>query len=316
MAKNQSKGLGKGLSTLISSKNFDISNIVDNNTSDSSSIQKVINIELDKISLNPFQPRKTFDPVELNELVKSIEQVGIINPITVREIIGGYEIVAGERRFRAFQIANKKTIPALITSIVSEVEQHEKALIENIQRKDLNVIEIAISYQKLMNNFNYTQEQLAERLGKERASIANTLRLLKLPDTVKQLILEEKISFGHAKVLLSLENEINIINAANEVIVKGLSVRATETLVRSLLTDRVKFSTDGKKKTKNSIPNAKPTEEQIIIEDIQNRLRTIYGTSIKIFPKTEKKGTIEFEFYSNEDFERIIELLERKEIVQ
>ena len=321
MAKNT--GLGKGLGELSQSKNINISNFTAAKgqgigaiipSKKSSSVGEIINVELSKISVNPFQPRKKFDKIKLNELKDSIIKYGLLNPINVKEIIGGYELVAGERRFRAFQLAGLESIPAIITSVNSNVEQLEKALIENIQREDLNPIEIANSYQQLIEKFGYTQEQLAERVGKERPTITNLLRILKLPIPVQDLILQNKITTGHAKILLSLDDKTQIINIANDIVNKELSVRATETIVRNFLSEKISLSNDGRKKIISPKTSSLTTDEQIFIGDIQNRLRILYGTNIKIYTKADKKGTIEFEFYSLDDFERIVELLEQNKI--
>jgi len=297
--------LGKGVGALIQQKQ----NPTETNKKYSSNYE-VIDIEINKISVNPLQPRKEFDIARLNELKDSIKKYGLMNPITVKETIGGYEIVAGERRFRAFQLLNAEKIPAIITSISSNAEQLEKALIENIQREDLNPIEIANSYQQLIEEFDYTQEQLAERVGKERASVTNVLRILNLPDTVQYQILQKKISLGHAKVLLGLDDSSQIIAIAQDIVDKGLSVRATEKIVSDIKLEKIIVSKDAKTKVPSK-QSSLLTTEQLIVEDIQNRLRTIYGTNVKIFTKSNQKGTIEFEFYSNDDLERIVEILEK-----
>lgn len=307
MAKTPALGksvLGKGVNALMQQRSSAETN------QKHSSIYEVVGIEINKVSVNPLQPRKEFDVARLNELKDSIKKYGLMNPITVKETIGGYEIVAGERRFRAFQLLNVEKIPAIITSISSNAEQLEKALIENIQREDLNPIEIANSYKQLIEEFNYTQEQLAERVGKERATVANVLRILNLPDTVQYQILQKKITLGHAKVLLGLDDASQIIAIAKDIVDKGLSVRATEKIVNDIKSGKIIVSKDSKTKVVSE-QSSLLTTEQIIIEDIQNRLRTIYGTNVKIFTKSNQKGTIEIEFYSNADLERIIEILEK-----
>jgi ParB family chromosome partitioning protein len=314
MAKSAALGKGfsgKGVGALLQNQN-NITKNSENNDKKKSHFYEVIDIEINKISMNPLQPRKEFDKMRLIELKDSIVKYGLMNPITVKEIIGGYELVAGERRFRAFQLAGFPTIPAIITSISSNAEQLEKALIENIQRENLNPLEIAYSYQQLIEEFKYTQEQLAERVGKERSTVTNFIRLLKLPDSVQDLLLEKRISMGHARALLSLEDHLQMISVANDIILKELSVRATEALVRNILSEKILISKEGKKKI---IPNKQTeitTEEQIIIEDIQNKLRETYGTNVKIFTKNNNSGTIELEFYTTDDFERLIELLSNK----
>ena len=293
--------LGKGVKSLISISASDNKH---------SQNYEVIDIEMNKISVNPLQPRKEFDHTRLNELKKSIQKYGLLNPITVKEIIGGYEIVAGERRFRAFQLINAEIIPAIITSISSNAEQLEKALIENIQREDLNPIEVANSYRQLIEEFSYTHEQLAERVGKERASVTNILRILNLPVSVQDLVLQKKISLGHAKVLLGLEDSSQIIAIAKDIVDKGLSVRAAEKIVNDIKYEKIIVSKDGKTKVPAK-HSSLLSEEQLIVEDIQNRLRRVFGTNVKIFTKANQRGSIEIEFYSNDDFDRIIEILEK-----
>ena len=302
---------GKGVDALLQHKtNAEVENQEQNpNQAKRSQTYEVVDIEISKIFVNPLQPRKEFDKNKIAELKDSIEKYGLMNPITVKEMIGGYELVAGERRFRAFKLADFKTIPAIITSIASNAEQLEKALIENIQREELNPLEIANSYQQLIEEFSYTQEQLAERVGKERSTVANLIRLLKLPASVQDLLLTKKISMGHARSLLALENDLQMISVANDIVIKELSVRATENLIRNISSEKVVLSKDGKKKIQSK-QVAITTEEQVIIEELQNKLRTIYGTNVRIFTKSDNKGTIEIEFYSTDDFERIIDLLE------
>jgi len=318
------KGLGKGFKAealeavfLHKKTNVNAGNANAENKSQDAEFQdneralsNYVEIEISKIVVNPLQPRKEFNQNKLIELKDSIVEHGLLQPITVKEIIGGYELVAGERRFRAFKLAGYVKIPAIITSISSDAEQLEKALIENIQREDLNPIEIAISYQQLIEKCNYTQEQLALRVGKERSTVTNFIRLLKLPASVQDLLVANKISGGHARALLSLENNFDMITVANDIIAKGLSVRATEALVKDITSEKIVLSKDGKKKIQSNNQLAITTEEQVIIEEHQNKLRTIYGTNVRIFTKNDNKGSIEIEFYSADDFERIIDLLE------
>jgi ParB family chromosome partitioning protein len=310
------KGLGKGFKAealeavfLHNKTNANAENKSQNQTK-SSLTHEVVDIEISKIVVNPLQPRKEFDQNKLIELKDTIIEYGLMQPITVKEIIGGYELVAGERRYRAFKLAGYEKIPAIITSISSDAEQLEKALIENIQREDLNPIDIASSYQQLIEKCNYTQEQLAAKVGKERSTVTNFIRLLKLPASVQDLLTAKKISGGHARALLALENNLDMISVANDIIIKGLSVRATESLIKNIGSGKTVLSKDGKKKIQSNKQLAITTEEQVIIEEHQNKLRTIYGTNVRIFTKNDNKGSIEIEFYSADDFERIIELLE------
>ncbi len=309
---SKSLGLGKGFSgkgvgALIQSRAESSSKKIEGAAK--SQVYEVVEIDMDKIFVNPLQPRKEFDLERLEELKDSIIKYGLMNPISVKEIIGGFEIVAGERRFRAFQLANFTKIPAIITSISSNAEQLEKALIENIQREDLNPVEIAYSYQQLIEEFSYTQEQLAERVGKERSTVANFIRLLKLPDSIQEWLLAKKITMGHARALLALEDHLQIIAVANDIIAKELSVRATESLVRNILSNKIVVSKEGKKKTVAANQKTIVTDEQVVISEIQGKLRTRLGTNVKIFTKSNNTGTIEIEFYSADDFERIVDIL-------
>jgi ParB family chromosome partitioning protein len=272
-----------------------------------SKTHEVIDVEISKIVMNPLQPRKEFDQEKLTELKDTILKHGLMQPITVKELVdGNYELIAGERRYRAFQLAGYDIIPAIVTSISSEGEQLEKALIENIQREDLNSIEIAVSYQQLNEKCNYTQEQLAEKVGKDRSTVTNFIRLLKLPSYVQDLLISKKISVGHARVLLSLENNSDMVTVADDIVSKGLSVRTTESLVKDIITGKNSLK---KEKNKPEI-DKQTTEEQIIIEELQNKLQDIYGTKVRIISKNNNNGTIEIEFYSTDDLERIVELLE------
>ncbi len=303
-------GLGKGVGALIQSA-ATAKKMQDG--ARSSNKYEVVEIDIEKIVVNPLQPRKEFDPIKLEELKDSILKYGLLNPISVKEIIGGFEIIAGERRFRAFQLAGLPTVPAIITSISSNAEQLEKALIENIQREDLNPLEIAHSYQQLIEEFDYTQEQLAERVGKERSTVANFIRLLKLPDSIQGLLLDKKITMGHARALLSLDEHLQMITAANEILDKELSVRATESLVKNILSEKIVVSKEGNKKNTENKQTRITTEEQMMLQEIQGRLREKLGTNVKIFTKQNYSGSIEIEFYSNDDFERIVEMIENIE---
>ena len=301
------KGLGKGVGALIKSAET----IKSYQGAKRSDKYEVVEIDMDRITVNPYQPRKEMDPIALEDLKESIAEHGLMNPISVKEIIGGFEIIAGERRFRAFQLLGLKTIPAIITPVISNADQLEKALIENIQREDLNPLEIANSYQQLMNEFGYTQEQLAERFDKKRSTVANFLRLLRLPEAVQELLLTKQITMGHARALLSLDDHIQMISAANDNLSKDLTVRATEKLVKDILSEKVIVSKEGDNKKVENRQTRITTEEQVVLQEIEGRLREKLGTNVKIFTKKNNSGSIEIEFYSSDDFERIIEIIDK-----
>ena len=228
-SKNQNKGLGRGLDALLSNAGQDSGIRHDNSSSPLTSIKE---IELSQIIPNPFQPRSEFDRQKLQELADSIKQLGVIQPITVKKIsVGRYQIISGERRFRASGIAGLSTIPAYVKE-VDEDSMLEMALVENIQREDLDAIDIAISFQRLIDECHLTQEALSPRVGKNRATIANYLRLLKLPPKIQMDIKSGALTMGHAKAILSMDKEDAQIRLAERVVSEGLSVRETEALAQ------------------------------------------------------------------------------------
>ncbi len=227
--KNQNKGLGRGLDALLSNAGQDSGIRHDNSSSPLTSIKE---IELSQIIPNPFQPRSEFDRQKLQELADSIKQLGVIQPITVKKIsVGRYQIISGERRFRASGMAGLSTIPAYVKE-VDEDSMLEMALVENIQREDLDAIDIAISFQRLIDECHLTQEALSPRVGKNRATIANYLRLLKLPPKIQMAIKSGALTMGHAKAILSMDKEDAQIRLAERVVSEGLSVRETEALAQ------------------------------------------------------------------------------------
>lgn len=248
---------------------------------------------IEEIEPNPFQPRKKFSDAQLQELVESIQEKGILQPLVVRRKGAGYELIAGERRWRAAQKAGLKEVPIIIKD-VTENELLELSLIENIQRENLNPIEEAEAFRRLIEQFHLTQEEISKRVGKDRATIANTLRLLRLPQDIKESLAEGKISVGHARAFLSLESLEKQRIAFKQVLASGLSVRQTERLVKRL----------GRKP---SAPGAvKSPQWEEIIEELQQSL----GTKIRIKGR-ENKGRIEIDFYSREELDRLIDLLRR-----
>ncbi|WOV87558.1 ParB/RepB/Spo0J family partition protein [Sporosarcina oncorhynchi] len=274
------KGLGKGLNALFPDESL-------------TKAEKVESIRLKSIKVNPYQPRKLFDENAIQELSESIKEHGVLQPIIVRKVNTMYEIVVGERRFRAAGLAGLVEIPAVVRQLTDE-QSMEMAILENLQREDLTPIEEAEAYQKLMDNLSLTQEQLAFRLGKSRPHIANHLRLLSLPDVVRKLIMDGKLSMGHGRTLLGLRKKEQIILTAEKTMNEGLNVRQLERLVH-------KMNEDVPRETK-------PEKKNIFLEEQETNLREYFGTNVSI-KKTKNKGKIEIEFFTEEDLERILELL-------
>ena len=296
-------GLGRGLSALLTddktSSNRDITNA---NTPIANQAGVVLYLPLAQIEVNPFQPRTTFEQESLTELADSIKVHGVIQPITVRKIEGNkYQLIAGERRLRASKLAGRNEIPAYIRA-ASDQESIEIALIENIQREDLNPLEIAINYKRLMDECEITQDKLAERLGKNRSTVTNFIRLLKLPPDIQAGLRDNKISMGHAKALLAITDLPTLLSLYKEVIVKGLSVRQTEELVR-------KANDSPSPKTKEPSNGVKDTEENIFLRKIQDRVSSSLGTKVQIIRTNDGKGEIGIKFYNDTDLERLVELL-------
>ncbi len=254
-------------------------------------------IDLSLISPNPYQPRKDFDPEELEELTASITQLGIIQPITVRKSKEGYELISGERRLKASKKAGLKTIPAYVIK-VSDQEMIEMAVVENVQRADLNPIEIARAYQRLMEECNLTQEKVADRVGKNRSTVTNTLRLLSLDTEVQNSLIEGKISAGHARVLVTLvaEKQKDLLN---RILRRGLSVRDTEAL------GKVLAESDTTAKPYRKIEKISMNRDELELLAITDKLRSGLATQVKVNHKSSGKGVIEIEYYDVEDLERI-----------
>lgn len=259
--------------------------------------EPVREIAVDDIVPNPYQPRKTFDPEKLEELANSIHQYGVIQPIIVRRLAKGFELVAGERRWRASQRAGLKTMPVVVRDY-GDSEMMEIALIENLQREDLNPIEEAISYRRLMEEFGLTQEEVAKKLGRSRSLIANTIRLLQLPEKVQSFVSRGTLSMGHAKALLALPDADVQQDAANRVIEEDLTVRDIEEIVRKATAKKAK----NKKKVQH---------REISLVDAEEKLKIFFGTQVKIKPGNIK-SKIEIEYYSQEDLERILEIAENR----
>ncbi len=252
---------------------------------------------IEEITPSRYQPRKGFDEGKLTELANSIKEKGIIAPLIVRKTDGGYELIVGERRWRAAQRAGIKEVPVIVRDVTT-AEAMELALIENLQREDLNPLEEAEAYKRLMEEFHYTQEELAKGIGKDRATVANAVRLLKLPQEIKAHLADASISSGHARTLLGLNSPEEQKIACAMVIKSGLSVRETERLVKRLNVQR----------SKRDMGVEPPTEEDLHLGFLEETLRKFLGTQVRI-PKKGKKGKIEIEFYSKEDLERLVEII-------
>jgi ParB family chromosome partitioning protein len=278
-----SKGLGKGLGALLNT------NLVNEE-------DYVSEIPLSQIRPNPYQPRKEFAPEAIEELAQSIQEHGIVQPLIVRKSIKGYDLVAGERRLRAAQKLGLDKVPVVVKNYTDQ-QLMEIALIENLQRENLNALEEAEAYQKLMNQCSYTQEEVAKKVGKSRSHVANLLRLLQLPETIRKMVSAGSISMGHARALLSVPNETVQIKMARDAVKKEASVRELEEWVK-----RIHVSRETSKK------KAGPKKEKTIVL-AEERLRSRLGTSVQI-KKGARKGKIEIEFYSQEDLQRLLELLE------
>ncbi|WP_368634448.1 ParB/RepB/Spo0J family partition protein [Kurthia gibsonii] len=277
------KGLGKGLNALF-------------NTDEVVAGEKVEKIPVRDIKPNPYQPRKEFKKEALEELAESIKEHGVLQPVVVRKQGKGYELVVGERRFRAAKMALQKEIPAIIREF-NQQQMMELAILENLQREDLTALEEAEAYQNLMENLNFTQEQLAQRLGKSRPYIANQVRLLSLPKDVQRLIAEQIITPGHGRTLLGLKRNKLISQVAAKVVQQGLNVRQLEALVQQ-------YNEDVSRETKE-----KPKKD-LFLQEREDQLRDVFGTSV-VITKGKKKGKIEIEFFSEDDLERILEILEK-----
>lgn len=286
--------LGRGLDALISTE--------DVHTGGSSSINEV---PIFKIKANPNQPRREFAPEALQELADSIRQIGIIQPITLRLMDdGNYQIIAGERRWRASQMAGLTSIPAYIRTADDE-NMMQMALVENIQREDLNAIEIALAYQNLIEQYNLTQEKLSEKVGKNRATIANYLRLLKLPAGVQVALQNKEVDQGHARALLGLEKPSLQVKLYNEIKEKGYSVRQVEEMVKALNNGETLQS--GRHKLSGGSSKRLPEE----YNELRTHLSDVFGTKIQMTCSLQGKGKITIPFTSEEDLERIIALLDK-----
>jgi ParB family chromosome partitioning protein len=292
------QALGRGLSALLKDPSNDILSVQDKNAD--KVIGNIIELDTDFIEVNPFQPRTNFSEESLRELASSIKELGIIQPITVRKLgFNKYQLVSGERRFRASKLIGLETIPAYIR-IANDQELLEMALVENIQRQDLDPIEIALSYQRLIEEINLTQEQMSERVGKKRSTIANYLRLLKLDPIIQTGMRDGFISMGHGRALITVEDPTIQLDIYGKVLSNELSVRETENLVRNFsTTQEVKVVP---KKEEGALPN--------YIKDGVGAFSEYFGQKIDVKVSKNGKGKITIPFHSEEDFNRIKKLVQ------
>ena len=291
-------GLGRGLDIL-----FEDSMINDEVSVDDRENKTISFIRVSDIFPNSAQPRKKFDEAKLNALSDSIKEHGLLQPIIVRPHASRYEIVAGERRWRASKMAGLKTIPTIVRDY-DEKKTREVALIENIQRENLNPIEVARALKELMEEHNLTQEELSKTLGKSRSAIANTVRILNLDERVLDLVSEGKLSEGHARSLASIESPQKQYKLALDMINLDMSVREAENLVKEAKEEKPSKNAKGKVKKKVD-------KLDIIYKDIENRLKKTLGTKVSFKPETKSKGKIVIEYYTSEELERILEILEQ-----
>lgn len=306
-------GLGKGLGAIfVENANTNVENEIAQEQE-----QQQQEISVKKISANPYQPRQFFSEEKLEELAASIKEYGIVQPLVVRKKGKGYELVAGERRLRAAKMAGLETVPVIIKEYDDD-KMMEIALIENIQRHDLNPIEEAHGLRRLMVEFKLTQEQAAEKVGRSRVAVTNILRLLNLPEAIQNYIIDGTLNMGQAKQLLGLPQEEQQLEVAKAIIENGWSSRMTEEVVRRLkegkqikiIREIVEELTDKKNNKKEAKPQ---TEQDVFCHDFETRLIELLGTKVKVMPKNKDNnhgGTIQIEYYSPEDLERIYEALQ------
>ncbi len=283
------KRLGKGLGALIP----------DFSETDVQQSERLRDIDVSKVTPNPFQPRETFDPVALEELKQSISENGVIQPITVREVDSGYQLIAGERRLRAVRDLGLDRIPAYVLQVNTDAEMIELSLIENIQRENLNPIDEANGYQTLITKCRLTQDEVAKKVGKDRSTVTNFLRLLKLPKIIQDSLIAGDITTGHARALLGLPSAGEQVTLWKKTVANKYSVRQVENLVKKFTETPTK-----KKETRK--------ESNPFVREIEDKIRSILGTQVRILENSKgRAGKIEIEYYSKSDLERILEMLEQ-----
>ena len=292
------KGLGKGLDSLIPDKKT--VKPVDTNKASQKNVEEPLKtgeqmMKINKVEPNRDQPRKKFEEDALLELADSIKQFGVLQPLLVRKRDDYYEIIAGERRWRAAKLAGVKEVPVIIKDY-TEQEIVEIGLIENIQRENLNPIEEAMAFKRLLEEFNLKQDEVAERVSKSRTAVTNSMRLLKLDDRVQQMIVDDMISTGHARALLAIDNKEQQYELANKVFDEKLSVRETEKMVKDIKSPK-------KPKEKKAV------EHVYIYKDLENKMKEVMGTKVNISSKGNGKGKIEIEYYSDKELERMFDMI-------
>lgn len=288
------RGLGKGLDVMIPAR-VTTEKESNNKNVKKENVSRETLIKVNDIEPNVNQPRRNFDEDALHELSESIKQYGILQPLLLQKKDKYYEIIAGERRWRAARLAGLKEVPAIVKEY-SNQEVVEIALIENIQREDLNPIEEAMAYQRLIKEFNLKQDELADRVSKSRTAITNSMRLLNLDESVQQMLIDDLISSGHARALLPIKDKEEQLAIANKVMDEKLSVRETEKLVKRILENK-----PVRKKEDNERNN-------LIYKDLEEKIKSVIGTKVSIKSGTNNKGKIEFEYYSDDELERLIDL--------
>lgn len=298
------RGLGKGLDALIPETEKSAKDSSDINKTEvvKEIIKEVDTIDINKIEPNATQPRKSFDEDSLQELAESIKQHGLIEPLIVQKSKEDfYSIIAGERRWRAARIAGLKDIPVIVKEYNSQ-QIIEIALIENLQREDLNPIEEAEAFNRLIEEYHLKQDEIAEKVSKSRVTITNSLRLLKLDERVRNMIIEDKIKSGHARALLAIEDSNEQYNAAIKVFDEKLSVRETERLVKII---------NNKENESKKEEKSETSQERLIFKQYEEKLKLVMGTKVNITHKNDGKGKIEIEYYSPEEFERLIDIMSK-----
>lgn len=297
--KNPRKGLGKGLQALIKNPGTVPVTATESQESDPSTGERVLRVELDRVVPSPLQPRKRFNEENLDELVESIREHGVIQPLIVREVDGKYELIAGERRWRASTKLGLEQVPVILRD-ASDRDVLEMALIENLQREDLDPLEEAEAYSRLARDFGLKQEEIAQRVGKNRATVSNAIRLLDLDEQVQILVSRRILSSGHAKAILGVKTKAEQRMLADLVVKKKLNVRDTEKLV----SDQINGKTTSKQPKKSKIS----PQAEAYLRQIQDELRSRFATNIAVH-HGDKRGKIEIEYYGNEDLGRILELM-------
>ena len=289
------QALGKGLDALIPSGN------PADSPDSAQTKRRIAEVEVSQIRRNPYQPRQNFDQGKIEELAQSVAEKGFIQPILVRQVEDGYELIAGERRFRAARHLKMEKMPVVVTE-ASDSEILEMALIENIQRDDLNSMDCAQAFKQLSDEFDLTQEQIAQRVGKDRASVANYMRLNALSEKIQGFIRDGKLSFGHAKALMSVKDENTMQILAALVVKEGLSVRECERLVAGNKNGSAPAKDEKETPAEDAAQSTEPDPQ---IESIQERFQQVLGTKVRIHPK-KNGGAIEIQYYSSDDLHRIL----------